>query len=194
MHKTHTWLRSRGAVLAGTVALLGMTGAAVGLPWDLDMADSQSKKGYSHEMASLPQGAITQDNELTPVGYSRNYDRMSPEGQALVSPLENDEATLAKGEQMYNIYCYPCHGDGVNLGPVAQPGRFAGVVPLGGPGATTNAQTDGYIYLTIRNGGNVMPNYGWTMKDPEMWSIVHYVRTMPNAAYAPPEVAEEAAQ
>jgi mono/diheme cytochrome c family protein len=190
-------LGSRRAAFATSVVALGLTGVAVGLPWDLDLADSQSIKGFSHVMASLPEGTIAQPSIESPVGYSRNYDRMSDEGQALVSPLEANTDVLAEGARMYTIYCTPCHGDGENLGPVAEPGRFAGVVALAGPASTTRDKTDGYLYLTIRNGGTVMPYYGWAMTDDEMWSIVHHVRTLPNAAYVAPEAAadtEEAQQ
>jgi mono/diheme cytochrome c family protein len=88
---------------------------------------------------------------------------------------------------MYNIYCSPCHGDGVNLGTVAQPGRYPGVVALAGDNGILKARNDGWVYLTIRNGGAIMPNYGWAMSDTEMWSIVDYVRTMPKSQFVPPK-------
>ncbi len=84
---------------------------------------------------------------------------------------------------MYGIYCTPCHGDGVVVGAVGEPGRFPGVVPLAGPRGIAKSRTDGWIYLTIRNGGAIMPNYGWAMSDEEMWAIVDYVRTLPNAQH-----------
>lgn len=188
--------RSRALAAAVAVAGLGFAGVAVGLPWDIDMADGQQKKAYSHPMKGIAAGSISQADVRTPVGYAKNYDRMSPEGQALTSPLEPNEAVLATGETMYKTYCTPCHGDGVNLGPVAQPGRFPGVLALSGPAGVAKLRTDGYIYLTIRNGGAVMPYYGWAMDDEEMWSIVHYVRTLPDSTYVPPADAEdeEAAQ
>ena len=169
-----------------TVAGLGLATAAIGLPWDIDMADSQGHKAYEVPMKGIAEGAIAQPDIRSPIGYTPNYERTSPEGMALTSPLANDEATLAQGEKMYNTYCTPCHGDGENLGPVAQPGRFPGVVALSGAGGVSKSRTDGWIYLTIRNGGAIMPYYSWAMSDAEMWSIVHYVRTLPGAAYVPP--------
>lgn len=195
MRSMNDLLRSRRWAL-GLTAVAGLTASsiAIGLPWDIDMADGQAKKAYSHEMQGIAPGAVAQRNMQSPVWYTPNYERMSPEGQALTSPLEDNEETLAQGERMYNIYCTPCHGDGVNLGTVAQPGRYPGVVALAGPAGVAKLRTDGHIYLTIRNGGAIMPYYSWGMNDDEMWSIVHYVRTMPDAAYIPPEPAEEAAQ
>ena len=121
-------------------------------------------------------------------GAAKRWLRTSPEGQALVSPYPSDDAQLALGEQMFGIYCTPCHGvDGVHLGPVAAPGRLPGVVPLAGPAGVAHLRTDGWIYLTIRNGGAVMPTYGWAMSDKEMWSVVAYVRTLENAAAPAPQ-------
>ena len=181
-----TLAQSRKVVLATALAAVGFTTAAIGLPWDVDMADGQSKKGYSHVMAPLPEGVVAQPNVLTPTWYVPNASRYTPEGQALTSPIAIDEASLAQGEEMYKIYCTPCHGDGENLGPVAQPGRFPGVVKLSGKAGALKQRSDGYVYLTIRNGGAIMPSYGWAMNDDEIWSIVHYVRTLPDSAYIPP--------
>jgi mono/diheme cytochrome c family protein len=61
-----------------------------------------------------------------------------------------------------------------------------GVVPLAGTAGVARLRTDGWIYLTIRNGGAVMPSYGWAMSDEEMWAVVAHVRTLANGAYAPP--------
>lgn len=171
------------ALMAGALAL-GLSSVAVGMPWDVDMADTQMVKGYEQPMPTLPEGVVAQPNLLSPRGFAANYSRMSPEGKALKSPLPNDEATLALGERMFGIYCTPCHGDGVTNGPVGEPGRYPGVVPLAGAAGIAKTRTDGWIYLTIRNGGAIMPYYGWAMSNDEMWSIVHYVRTLPGAQEA----------
>lgn len=181
MRSSRFWLGLAGLTLA--------SGVAIALPWDIDMADSQSVKAYERPMKAPPEGVVAQDHVLTPKGFAPNFDRFTPEGQALANPYPADATHLALGEKMYGIYCTPCHGDGEKLGPVAEPGRFPGVVPLSGNGGVLKARTDGWVYLTIRNGGAIMPYYGWAMNDREMWSIVHYVRTLPNGAYVPPQPA-----
>lgn len=177
--------RSAAAILL----TLGVSTAAMGLPWDIDMADSQALDGYRLLMKGLPDGVVAQENVLTPTRFTPEYNRASPEGMALTAPFSATPEVLAEGERMYGIYCTPCHGDGVELGPVAEPGRFPGVVPLAGAAGVARMRTDGWIYNTIRYGGAVMPAYGWAMNDHEMWSIVHYVRTLPNAQHTPPRPA-----
>jgi mono/diheme cytochrome c family protein len=173
------WLVVPAALLVSSVALA--------LPWDTDMADQQPVKAYEQVMAPPVEGTVAQPNLLTPEPQVQNWLRGSPEGQALTSPYPADDAQLALGQHMFQIYCTPCHGvDGEHLGPVAAPGRLPGVVPLAGPAGVAHLRTDGWIYLTIRNGGAVMPTYGWAMSDREMWSVVAYVRTLANAAAPAP--------
>lgn len=174
--------RSAGLVLLS----LGVSTAAFGLPWDIDMADSKALDAYRLLMKGLPEGVVAQENVLTPTRFTPSLDRNTPEGQALTAPFPATPEVLAEGQRMYGIYCTPCHGDGQNLGPVAEPGRFPGVVPLAGPAGVAKMRTDGWIYNTIRFGGAVMPAYGWAMNDHEMWSIVHYLRTMPQSQYRAP--------
>jgi len=192
MRSAHRLFAVLAAIGLGTVST-----AAFGLPWDIDMADSQAVRGYEEQLVGVPEGVVAQDHLLSPRSFAANYKRGTPEGNALQAPFPAAGDALATGEKMYNTYCSPCHGsDGVNLGPVAQPGRYPGVVALAGANGIAKNRTDGWIYLTIRNGGAIMPSYSWAMSDTEIWSLVHYVRTLDNARYIPPapKPAEEGQQ
>jgi mono/diheme cytochrome c family protein len=173
-------------LLAG-LAGLGLSTVALGLPWDVDMANGQQRKAYSFDMQPLPEGVVAQPSMTSPKGFAPNYVKGTPDAEALVNPFSGD-ATVANGKKMFQTYCTPCHGDGVNLGPVAgtPPNRLPGVAVLAGPNGVAHTRSDGYIYLTVRNGGNIMPSYGWAMTDEEMWSVVAYVRTLDNAKYDGP--------
>jgi mono/diheme cytochrome c family protein len=167
------------------MVLSGVSTAAWALPWNIDMVDSDAVKAYEQEMRTLPQGVVAQPNALTPFGYVRNYVRESAEGQALSNPFEVNDAFLATGERMYGVYCQPCHGDGLELGPVGAAGRYPGVAVLRGEQGRLPQRTDGHVYLTVRNGGGIMPSYGWAMNDREMWSIVAWMRSAWKDAQAP---------
>ena len=171
------------ALLATTV----VSGVAFGLPWDTDMANSKSIKAYEAPMAPLPAGVVAQPNVLSPDIASMNYDRMTPEGQALQSPFEAD---VELGGKMYSIYCSHCHGDGTTLGPVAFGPHNKTKYGLPAyhlfktPPKMASQRSDGYIYLTIRNGGLMMPRHGYAMSDREMWAVVSYLRVQEGGAYA----------
>lgn len=180
-------------------ALVGATEAQA-MPWDVDMVDAQMVRAFEREMEPLPDGVMSQPNLLTPISYRRNWVRESAAGQALANPFPTEEDVraadgaekayaelLATGSWAYETYCWPCHGDGVELGPVGQPGRYPAVAVLAGDAGRLKDRTDGHVYLTIRNGGGIMPSYGWAMTDREMWAIVAWMReTMPNAAAPAP--------
>jgi cytochrome c5 len=149
--------------------------AAWALPWNIDLTDSETVKAYEQAMRPLPEGVVAQPNVLTPIGYTRNYSRGTPEGDALTNPYPVDDAFAAVGEKMYGVYCTPCHGDGVNLGPVVAKG-YPTVAKLGGETGRLKALQDGQVYLTIRNGFQTMPSYGWAMNDREAWAVVSWMR------------------
>jgi mono/diheme cytochrome c family protein len=184
-------MRERVKIGLLAVCSLGFGPSAWAFPWSIDMVDSSSVKAYEQVMEPLPDGVVSQANLLTPISYRRQYVREAPDGQALTPRamgLEIDlgsEKVLASGKRMYEIYCTPCHGDGKQLGPVAAPGRYPAVAVLKGADGRVATRTDGHLFLTVRNGGGVMPAYGWAMNDYEMWSIVGYIRKEMAGGVAP---------
>lgn len=152
--------------------------------WLIDMFDSASIKAYEAPMAPLPDGVVSRNR------YVPNSNRYSPEGRALQNPYPVDEAALASGKWGYTTYCAPCHGvDGSGGGPVTD--TTDGKKRFMAPGSAlasgmTKLYPDGHLYLTLRNGGALMPGYGWAMTDQELWSVVAYLRTLPDSTYIDP--------
>lgn len=182
-------MRDRRSLFSAALLLGALVGTAdaEAMPWDVDMADAEMFKAFEREMAALPEGVMSQPNVLTPISYRRNWVRESADGQALSNPFPTDDDLLATGAWAYETYCWPCHGNGLEVGPVGQPGRYPAVALLAGDAGRLKDRTDGHVYLTIRNGGGIMPSYGWAMNDREMWAIVAWMReTMPNAAAPAP--------
>jgi mono/diheme cytochrome c family protein len=176
----------RSAVIAGAL-LVGST-AAWAFPWDIDMTDAVFYRAYEWAMPSLPEGTASRNR------YFQNYDRNTPAGQALTNPYPVDDASLAEGRVMFRTYCATCHGsDGRGGSEVTRNDPNAGIrrypfpAPnLAGPGAISSLRSDGYIYLTIRNGSAIMSGYGKAMDNDEIWSLVAYIRTLDGAQYTPP--------
>lgn len=180
---------------AGVFGFLALTSTvAFGLPWDIDMADAQSTKAYEYLMVAPPEGVVPQENILTPTQFAENYALGSQAGKALQNPVPNSEVHKELGAKMYQTYCTPCHADGQSLGKVSEAG-YPGIALLAGKNGRLAKLTDGDVYMTIRNGKGLMPDYTWAMNETEIWSLVHHLRTLPNGAYVPPApAAEEAAQ
>jgi len=168
------------AVLVGG---LSISSTAMALPWDIDMVDAYFYRGYEWNMMTVPDGAVSINR------WAPNANRMTPEGQALKNPYPVNDAALKTGKQMFDIYCVTCHGaEGKGGAAVADNtnGKRYPVPPpaLSGAGSMPSIRTDGYLYLTIRNGSAIMSAYGQAMDDDEMWAIVSYIRTLDGAAYS----------
>jgi len=177
-----------GLGIAG-LALASTTAGA--FYWDIDMVDAEFVRAFEAPMRDLPEDTVSQGR------YVKNYDRMTPQGQTLANPYPQTEASLALGSKMFDIYCETCHGvDGKGGAEVvrAGPGISRYPVPpamLSGPGNSPQMRSDGYLYLTIRNGSSLMKGYGAQMDDHEMWAVVQYIRTLEGTAYTPPAPAED---
>lgn len=104
-------------------------------------------------------------------------------------PIEVTPALVARGQNRFNIYCTPCHG---------QAGDGRGIVAVGNGGTgygfqvpsyhtdALRAQPDGYIYDVIQNGINTMPSYGHEILASDRWAIVAYVRALQRSQEATP--------
>jgi len=214
----------------GAVAALLFAGAAWASPWDIDMVDAVMFKAYEWKMKPQPTDSVARLSETAPrpraAGYYQNaalpeYSRLdSATTDGLADPYAQDTNHIATGKKLFAINCAPCHGqEGAGGGPVtyndAEKGirRFPMVAPnLSGSASRVKTLSDGYIYLTIRNGGAGsagatkekssveaaigagMPAYGPLLTDAERWAVVAYIRTLPNAAHdVPPPAVEPAA-
>lgn len=197
--------KRRGWALLGGMLVAGLAWAS---PWDIDMVDSVAFRAYEWKMENpriegtvqRPQGAVTraQGSGAYQNNYIAQHDRMKPDGAALQNPYGGDAEAVKEGQRLFRFSCAPCHGlEGKGHGPVTynKPDpdpkkavrRFQMPAPLlSGEGAVSANRTDGWIYLTIRNGGAGMPSYGLALTDQERWAIVSYIRTLDGAAYVPP--------
>lgn len=91
-------------------------------------------------------------------------------------PTEVNKAMLKRGQERFNIYCRPCHGElGDGNGMVARRG-------LKWP---ANLHTDrlrqappGYIFQVISDGYGAMPDYGHQISPEDRWDIVAYIQAL----------------
>lgn len=94
-----------------------------------------------------------------------------------------DEATMARGEQRFGIYCAPCHGlTGSGDGMVhrhafaLQEGTW--VKPTNIANADIKKKPAGELFNTISNGIRNMPGYARQIPPQDRWAIVMYMRAL----------------
>ncbi|WP_047246377.1 c-type cytochrome [Maribacter thermophilus] len=103
----------------------------------------------------------------------------TPEGKELArlntSPLDSmaRDENLAKGAELYNIYCAICHGSkGDGQGTLVKREKILGVPSYAD--AARNI-TVGTAYHTQIYGLNSMGSYASQMNNTEMWQVAEYV-------------------
>lgn len=120
---------------------------------------------------SVPRGWRPYDYEDTREGYAAAK-------AELTNPLPYTETNLAKGRQLYTIYCAVCHGDqGDGQGILVQREKILGIPPYDDPG---RAITEGSVYHVMYYGLNAMGSYASQTSIEERWQIDHYVMKLKN--------------
>ena len=102
------------------------------------------------------------------------------DGAYAANPLPLDGATLARGQERFNIYCAPCHD---------QTGSGQGIVALRASWLASNLSdprirhmADGEIFDIVSHGKRTMPSYRFQIPERDRWAIVAYVRALQRAA------------
>jgi len=96
--------------------------------------------------------------------------------------MEADDASIARGRELYAINCKMCHGDtGEGTGSVA-----AFLINFKPANLTTDvvqSKSDGSIFLTITDGlEGRMPPLNENLTVSERWDVVNFVRTLKKPA------------
>ena len=94
------------------------------------------------------------------------------------NPMPGDEASIARGKELFAIHCQMCHGQtGEGTGPIA-----AFLIKYKPANLTTDvvqSKSDGSIFMTITNGlDGRMPPLNENLTVPERWDVVNFVRTL----------------
>lgn len=155
----------RVAALAAGLAVAGGALTVLAMPWSTDMMKQPSIAPFEGPRAPAD-GALPTNGELP-------LERWQME-ESLHNPLSR-RAAVGSGRQLFDTYCIPCHGaSGRGDGPIVK----VFTQPKDLTGAEVQDRQDGWIFGTIRNGGNLMPRYGHELAPGERWAIVNYVRTL----------------
>ena len=104
------------------------------------------------------------------------------EGKKLtdVFPFELKKADLLRGQELFNIYCSPCHGRlGYGDGMVAQRGFALRRKPGNYHTDRLRKMKVGHFYDVISNGFGAMFSYAARIQDPkDRWRVVGYIRVL----------------
>jgi mono/diheme cytochrome c family protein len=122
---------------------------------------------------SIPRGWMPYEFDNTPAGKEMAREDLSPLAE------ENKEADLAKGKELYDVYCAICHGaKGDGQGTLVKREKILGVPTYADQGRNINI---GSTYHTIYYGLNSMGSYASQLSsEEEIWQIAAYVMELKN--------------
>ena len=159
-----------------------------------EQADTVSQKDELMMAGKLEKGAdadeFVKNTISVPVnGHVPYYFEDTPEGreQAIAQLVDNPfpitEAGLAKGANLYQIFCAICHGEAGNgLGYLyddeANPNAAYPAAPASFVTPEFLAASNGRYYNAIYHGYNVMGSYKDKMSYEERWQVIHYIRVL----------------
>lgn len=97
---------------------------------------------------------------------------------APTNPTNADDASIARGKELFTINCQMCHGaTGEGNGPIAA--FLVNFKPANLTSPLVQSKSDGSIFLTISNGlEGRMPPLNENLTVSERWDVVNYVRTL----------------
>jgi len=122
-----------------------------------------------------PQKTITRgpDSLSVPITGREHETDLFTLAASLQNPIPMSDASIAAGDTVYKVTCTPCHGlELKGDGPIIE---FY-IPPPDLQAVGTRDRTDGYIYSYIRNGGAVMPAYGFQVSAENAWNLVNFIR------------------
>lgn len=103
------------------------------------------------------------------------------------SPLADNDATIQKGKETYNLYCATCHGEtGFGNGPARGP---LGDQPANFHRPRFQKQTNGEIFWKMTTGRKDMPAFEKILSEEQRWQVVSYLRNLPERITLKPPVA-----
>ena len=122
--------------------------------------------------AKLPvEGSISRG--FTPYEYEDSPEGYQEAKEELKNEVPYTEENLAKGKELYNIYCATCHGsNGNGKGYLVEREKILGVPSYDDQG---RAITEGSVYHVMWHGINTMGSYASQMSNEELWLVDHYV-------------------
>ena len=116
---------------------------------------------------TIPRGWMPYEFEDTNEGYDLAKN-------TLFSPLEKNEENLAKGKELYGVYCAVCHGskrDGQGI--LMKREKFLGI-----PSYADRDITEGSTYHVLMYGKNLMGSHASQVDSKERWQISQYVLSL----------------
>ncbi len=125
-------------------------------------------------------GTVPRDVSI--FNYTTDDESRTRAGAELTNPFPPDASNIARGKELYEVFCDKCHGPaGDGKGQLFTRGLYP-MQPRPVTGEIAENLKDGEIFHTITLGFNTMGAHGQQVKTDDRWKIVHYIRVLQTEA------------
>ncbi|CAN5742223.1 hypothetical protein BH23CHL2_BH23CHL2_13640 [soil metagenome] len=172
-----SWSKQRRAVVGAVSLLVVLAACSSTGTYPVDLFSAMH---YQHSYRTLepprflaPEGAVPVD------GRAPRYS--ASEITELENPATADEASIALGQQVYQVNCAVCHGEtGDGNGLMSGYLTSSGANPPADLTAERLEQVpDNHIYNVVVNGlGQWMPAFGELIPGEQIWHLTNYIRSL----------------
>ena len=115
-----------------------------------------------------------------PFRYEQGQEEEERAGRELQNPFTDTLEVLARGAEVFRIYCSVCHGlDGLGRGPVVLRGLPP---PTSLLGVSAMEMKDGRMFHVVTLGRNNMASYAAQVSAEDRWRVIRYVRKLQEGA------------
>ena len=111
-----------------------------------------------------------------PFRFGSSPEEAERAGREWTNPRPRDDAALAEGAALFNIYCLPCHdAQGNGQGPATLRGMLR---PPSLHAARALELPDGQLFHVITRGQGNMASQASQLSPSERWAVVHWIRAL----------------
>jgi len=163
------------AVLLSAVSLFILAGCRADMqnqPYQRPLVQSDF---YADKRAARPlvEGTVARGNERADA-YFYTGKIGSEDGSVMPFPVTAE--VMQRGQQRFNIYCAPCHGEtGDGNGMIVQRGFKR---PPSYHNERLRKAPIGYFFDVMTNGFGVMLDYSQQIKPADRWAVAAYIRAL----------------
>ncbi|HKK73708.1 MAG TPA: cytochrome c [Saprospiraceae bacterium] len=155
----------------------GYAGVALDAEHASDMMNVMSGKDAVNSISVPPNGSVPYYYDDTEEERNRAI------AEIVENPFPISEAGLARGEELYNIFCGICHGEeGNGLGYIYDNEKNPNAKYIAAPAnflvEPHISASNGRYYHAIMYGKNVMGAYKDKISYEERWQVIHYIRSL----------------
>lgn len=149
-----------------------------------DMAHSPAYESYTPNpnfsdgktMRNPVEGTIPLGYE--PYMYQKTDEDRTLAGKELVNPLQADEGNIARGKQVYGIFCMNCHGEkGDGQGYLFTSKKYP-YQPANLLSDKVRNNPEGEIFHVITVGFGVMAPHGYMIRPEDRWKATMYIKNV----------------